>query len=165
MLLRTILNDHDEASLTYYQTWGEHTLLTSGISDLTLFPLKYLSLLESMQCTYVEPDYIFVHAGLDMSKNAPILESDSLHMLWSRRTLKVDTRRLGGRQLVTGHMIRMIDDIRKSINSAHIRIDNGAFTQQLPEMGNLVALNLDTKELILQPWCDGDEEEIGAAST
>jgi len=37
----------------------------------------------------------------------------------------------------------------------HIQIDNGAFTDQQPELGNLVALNLDTMQLTFQPWIDG----------
>jgi len=37
----------------------------------------------------------------------------------------------------------------------HIQIDNGAFTDQQPELGKLVALNLDTMQLTFQPWIDG----------
>ncbi len=173
MLLRTIINDHDDYSEMYFDTWGRYTLESfeikaSGhsISKYELlhfpelivpdfFPSKYLNLLESLPYIQVEPDYIFVHAGLDMSRNDPFSESDSYHMLWSR-SITVVPEKMGGRQLVTGHMVRMIDDIRQSLDSTHIRLDNGAFTRQLPEMGNLVALNLDTKELIVQPWCDGE---------
>jgi hypothetical protein len=35
-------------------------------------------------------------------------------------------------------------------------LDNGACTNAQPDMGNLVALNLDTMELTTQPWLDGE---------
>lgn len=173
MLIKTLRNDHDEYSETYFATWGRYTFDSFGlntpensISEYDLlqnfestapdfFPVKYLNLIESMPYIYVEPDYVFVHAGLNMKTDDPIKNSDNFDMLWAR-SISFDTRKLGGRQLVTGHIIHIIDDIRKSIGSAHIRLDNGAFTQQQPEMGNLVALNLDTKELIIQPWIDGE---------
>ena len=50
---------------------------------------------------------------------------------------------LKGKQVVSGHNIKDLDTIRKSIESLHIFLDNGAFTQAQPEKGNLVALNLD----------------------
>ena len=76
-------------------------------------------------------------------------------MLWARNRI-VDKRKLGGRTLVTGHVIDSLDVIRDSLNIDNIRLDNGAFTNQQPDRGNLVALNLDTKELIVQPWLDGE---------
>jgi len=56
--------------------------------------------------------------------------------------------------VVTGHLIKSISEIKLSLNSDRIYLDNGAFTGELPEKGNLVALDLDTKELIIQPWLD-----------
>jgi hypothetical protein len=44
--------------------------------------------------------------------------------------------------------------INLSLNTDRIYLDNGAYMGDLPEFENLVALNLDTKKLILQPWLD-----------
>lgn len=154
MLLRFILNEHDMYSMMYFDEWGRQTLQSFGVNNPGAFPVQFLKLLESMPYIRVETDFIFVHAGLNMSVDDPVRDSDVIEMLWSRNST-VDTGRLGGRQLVTGHTIETMDVIRGSLCSGHIRLDNGAFTQMQPEMGNLVALNLDTKELIIQPWCDG----------
>ena len=153
MLLQTVVNNNYEYSESYYQAFGKNTLFTAGINDFNSFPSKYLNLIESMPYIHVEPDYVFVHAGLNMKVSDPIKNTENIDMIWNRCN-SVEIRKLGGRQLVTGHMIRMLDDIRRSICSAHICLDNGAFTRQQPEMGNLVALNLDTKELSIQPWCE-----------
>lgn len=172
MLLRTIINDHDEFSELYYDEWGRHTLqsfetvkpgLFSSKYDLfetkafSSFPQQHLALLESMPYIIVESDFVFVHAGLDMSTDDPINESDMISMLWSR-SISNDVTKLGGKQLVTGHTVVTLDDIIESIDSGHICLDNGAFTEMQPEMGNLVALNLDTNELTIQPWCDSSAE-------
>jgi hypothetical protein len=75
-------------------------------------------------------------------------------MLWQESGIP-DRRRLGGRAILTGHLITSIEEIRFFLSSDRISLDNGAFTGDLPERGNLVALNLDTKVLIIQPWLDG----------
>ena len=47
----------------------------------------------------------------------------------------------------------LIDQINPKPDD-RIYLDNGAFTNQLPAYGNLVALNLDTMQLTIQPWID-----------
>ena len=168
MLLRTILNCHDNHSEIYFEMWGRHAfkkywgnLKKSEFQKLVetqdprVFPIDCLKLLESMPYLIVEDDYVFVHAGLDTSLNDPINDTDIDGLLWSRKVIQ-DSSKLSGKQIVSGHNIKDLNTIRKSIESSHILLDNGAFTKAQPEKGNLVALNLDTKELILQPWCDGD---------
>ena len=66
------------------------------------------------------------------------------------------TKKLGGRKLVTGHTIRPLPLIEVSLLSNRIYLDNGACTNMLPDLGNLVALNIDTLELTIQPWLDGE---------
>ena len=155
LLLRAILNDHNLFSRQYRMGWGWHTVKSFGVDDLKDIPGNYINLLESMPYMFIEDDYIFVHAGLDMQTVDPLRDTDPLYMLWDTSRL-VDRRKVGGRKLVTGHVIDYLDDIRVSVHTGNIRLDNGAFTNQQPEMGNLVALNLDTREFTIQPWYDGE---------
>jgi serine/threonine protein phosphatase 1 len=152
-LLRTVRNDHDMFSTHYRVEWGWHTMQSFGIEEPEEMPTKYTNFLESLPYLLVENEYIFVHAGLDMGKSDPLLESDPIYMLWDK-SRSVDRSKLGDRTLVTGHVIDSIDAIKDSLNTDNIRLDNGAFTNKHPDWGNLVALNLDTKELTTQPWCD-----------
>lgn len=153
MLLRTIRDDQNMFSSLYMREWGNDAPQRFGSNIPETISERYVNLLESMPYILVEQDYIFVHAGLTLSATDPVHSSDITDMLWSRNIV-ADTSKLGGRQLVTGHTIEPLNIIMDSIRSPHIRLDNGAFTGLFPERGNLVALNLDTKELIIQPWCD-----------
>jgi serine/threonine protein phosphatase 1 len=68
----------------------------------------------------------------------------------------VNSKKIGGRTLVTGHTTQTLDAITKSLTTKHILTDNGCclgfgFTEG---KGNLVAVNLDTRELIVQPNID-----------
>jgi serine/threonine protein phosphatase 1 len=90
-----------------------------------------------------------------MSKDDPITETTETEMLWGD-VLSSTPKKLGGRTLVTGHTIRPIPLIEISLMSKRIYLDNGAFTNQRPDLGNLVALNLDAMELVIQPWLDGE---------
>jgi serine/threonine protein phosphatase 1 len=149
MMLKAITDSSDNLAKSWFGDWGE----SFGIDDPKEVPEKYVYFLESLPLIAVEQDYVFVHAGLAYDASDPIAESQPHHMLWQESGVP-DRHRLGGRIVVTGHYIRSIEEIRASLNSERIYLDNGAFTANLPEFGNLVALNLDAKELIIQPWLD-----------
>jgi len=168
--VRPILGNHDDlfldaisggefkSSLSYLEYWGLHTLGSFGVNYVSGVPQKYRSLLESMPTIRVEEDYVFVHAGLDMEADDPINQTSPHDMLWVEPET-VDADKLGGRSLVVGHRVKSLAEIHSYLASSYIRIDNGAFSNVQPDYGNLVALNLDTKDLIVQPWLDGDSED------
>lgn len=155
MLLRTAIGRHDEFSEQYLLEWGWHTLLSFGCTSMLQLPDRYIRLIDSMPYLHYDSDYIFLHAGLNREADKPLTESDHIDMLWSRWIWE-DTARLGNRTIVSGHTIKPVDTIRNTLFKPHILLDNGGFTSDQPEFGNLVALNLDTKELHLQPWIDGE---------
>jgi serine/threonine protein phosphatase 1 len=158
MFLQSVNGCNLKTSLDYLECWGLHTLESFDVSFACDVPEQYSKLLESMPLIRVEDDYVFVHAGLDMTKDDPISQTSEQVMLWIENET-VDTGKLCGRSLVVGHRIHSLDDIRISLGTKYIHLDNGAFSNLQPDYGNLVALNLDTKELMLQPWLDGEAEE------
>lgn len=149
MMLCSVTDTSDYVARAWFGDWSK----SFNINDPKALPEKYVNFLESLPLMAVENDYVFVHAGLAFDTPDPIADSQPDHMLW-HETGVPDKRRLGGRVVVTGHLIRQIEVIRQSLNTDRIYLDNGAFTGDLPEKGNLVALNLDSKVLILQPWLD-----------
>jgi len=154
MMLRTFSDDHDGQSKMWLKCWGEGTLQSFGVNRISDLPLRYLTLLDALPLLQMDDDFIFVHASLDMYRDDPLTQSSRTDMLWGEiRT--VDSAKIGGRKLVTGHNIRPLQLIKASLNTSKINLDNGAFTNMQPEMGNLVALNLDTMNLITQKWLDG----------
>ncbi len=154
MLLRNVSGQHNDYSLKWPTGWGAKALKSLGVAAAIDIPTRYLTLLESFPCLQCDEDFIFVHAGLRMDVDDPLTGTSESEMMWG----ELDTAyawKLGGRKLVTGHMVKTIRQIKESLLTDHIYLDNGAFTGgRLPDMGNLVALNLDTQEITLQEWLD-----------
>lgn len=154
MLIRSIHNDHDEFSLNYVQVWGAKTLQSFGITSLKDLPERYIQFLQELPYLFEDGQFIFVHAGLDMSKDDPVTQTTLEFMIWGNGGFISDNE-IPGRIIVSGHRIRNVGYIKASLDQPHIQIDNGAFSNQLPDLGHLVALNLDTMQLTFQPWLDG----------
>jgi serine/threonine protein phosphatase 1 len=150
MMLKAITDPSDNLARSWFGDWGE----SFGIGDPKEVPEKYVNFLTSLPMIAVEHDYVLVHAGLAYNAPDPIADSQPNQMLWKESGV-LNRRKIGGRVVVTGHLITSIEEIRHSLRTGRIYLDNGAFTGDQPEIGNLVALNLDTKELIIQPWLDG----------
>jgi len=155
MLLRTLSGDHDAWSPHWMTEFGERTLQSFGIMRLDELPEQYVNLLVSLPLLTLEDDYVMVHAGLAFNSPDPLRDPHPHHLLWQESGIP-DRTRLGGRTTVTGHTYRPLRDIEASLLSDRIFLDNGAFTGMLPELGNLVALDLDRRKLLLQPWLDGE---------
>ncbi len=153
MLLHSAIGRDNEYSQYWMEGWGEYALKSFGVSLPADVPFRYITLIESMPYIRYDNQFVFVHAGLDFKTSDPLTNSSIETMLWERMGT-ADITRLGGRKLVTGHTITALPLIKESITQNHILLDNGAFTNQQPHFGNLIALNLDNSDLIIQPWCD-----------
>lgn len=138
---------------TYMQNWGIKTMRSFGLTTPKDLPDRYKDFLLDLPCLLEDGQFVFVHAGLDMDKENPVTETDQETMLWGDGGF-ISTNEVPGRIIISGHRMRSIDKIQASLGKPHIQIDNGAFTNQQPEFGHLVALNLETMVLILQPWLD-----------
>ncbi len=155
MLLRNVSGDHDTWSLHWMEQLGTNMLRSFGIEEVGELPERYINLLLSLPLLALEDDYVLVHAGLAFNTPAPLHDSHPNNLLWHEPGIP-DRHRLGGRITVTGHKFRTMRDIETSLLTDRIFVDNGAFTGMLPELGNLVALDLDRKKLVVQPWMDGE---------
>jgi len=153
MLLRTISGDHDAWSRYWQEMFGIETLSSFEVSTSAEIPAHYLNFLGSLKLVATEKDFVLVHAGLNFIVDDPLKETAPFQCLWLESGY-VQKDKLGGRALLTGHTVTTMGQIRKSLMSPKICLDNGAFTNRPPHFGNLVALNLDSQELICQPWID-----------
>jgi serine/threonine protein phosphatase 1 len=155
MLLRNISGDHDIWSQHWAEELGVKTLQSFGIREAGELPEQYVNLLMSLPLLELEDDYVFVHAGLAFNSRNPLHDSQPYNMLWHESGTP-DRKLLGGRVTVTGHKFYPLRHIEASLLTDRIFLDNGAFTGMLPDLGNLVALDLDRKKLVVQPWLDGE---------
>lgn len=110
--------------------------------------------------TYAEePDVILVHAGLSWYNKDPFGNYEAL--LWSRQ--KYSGPAIHKKTVISGHTITSLPAIRKSVEEKHLHIilDNGCHRGSKgssdPDYGNLVAMNLDTWDLVAVPYCEETE--------
>jgi serine/threonine protein phosphatase 1 len=155
MLIRSVRNDHDEYSWNYMQGWGSKTLQSFSVMSLKDLPERYILFLQKLPYLLEDGDFIFVHAGLDMSKDDPVTQTAQEFMIWGNGGFISDND-IPRRKIVSGHKIRSVARIEASLTTPHIQLDNGAFSNQPPDLGHLVALNLDTMQLTFQPWLDSE---------
>lgn len=154
MMFHAVKGYNDDISFYWMNGWGIETLKSFGLKNPEELQAPYLSLLEQMPYLWSDDDFVFVHAGLDMTTDDPLTESSSFAMTWGE-TGAVDPARLGGRRLVTGHHPYPLPLIEIFLKSSHIFLDNGAFVSTWREYGNLVAMDLERMKITIQPWLDG----------
>jgi serine/threonine protein phosphatase 1 len=151
-----LLQAVDSAEKESYRNWilngGKATLRSYHVSRPEEIPAAHLEFMRNLPHCRVTRRHALVHAGLDCSRNNPLTETSREFMLWERRFM-FDSAKLAGRKLVTGHTVLDLDAIRGSLGNDHIRLDNGCFYgRNRPGKGNLVALELNSGELIVQPY-------------
>jgi serine/threonine protein phosphatase 1 len=158
LLLRTITGKHDNFSRHYMDNWGFDTLLSFGVMAPADVPEEYRQFLEGLPYLLEDGNFIFVHASFDMTVDNPLTGTADEIMLWGNGPFPVLVE-IPGKTIISGHKLRTVEQIKESLTMPYIQLDNGAFTNEQPGYGNLVALNLDSMELTLQPWLDGEAQK------
>lgn len=153
MLIRNLANDHDLYSCHWMAGWGAKTLFNFGIKQPEDLPLRYRKFLAGLPYYYEEGEFILVHAGVDLGYDDPVNDTPVEHMAWGSTVIPEKDERQQ-RRVICGHRVKTLNEINRSLSQQVICLDNGAFTNQQPAHGNLVALNLETMKLTMQPWID-----------
>lgn len=137
--------------------WGQKTLFSFGVKHPKALPEMYRRFLAGLPYYYEDGDFILVHGGVDLSLDDPVRETSTELMVWESSYIPEEGTS-EKRRVVCGHKVHSVEAIHHSLNNQVIHLDNGAFTSQQPEHGNLMALNLDSMELFMQPWIDRKAE-------
>ncbi|HEX9078965.1 MAG TPA: metallophosphoesterase family protein [Desulfuromonadaceae bacterium] len=141
--------------LRFLEMWminGGHATLASFDAEGTeAIPWRYRSLLDSLPYYILLDDFIIVHASLNFDRSDPFGDTEA--MLW-RRECDVDLVKTGGRRLVSGHTPVTRREMRSSLASARIMVDNGCVFTGRSGLGSLAALELNTLSLTFQPNID-----------
>lgn len=156
MLIESFTSD------AYFAPWiyngGEKTLDSFGLTmeeylalpgDRKL-PSTYMEFL-SHTTYYVELDKVYiVHAGFNFRAKNPFHDLDA--MIWSR-DFDYDRFKAKGKPVIHGHTPTSLETIRRSLFDPEkklINIDAGCVYTEYPEMGNLIALDIDSWQLFVQ---------------
>lgn len=100
---------------------------------------------------YIELDkFYLVHAGFDFKAEKPL---KTYNKMLSIRRFTPTYEKVSQKLIIHGHVRHSLEKIQANIltNKSHFSIDNGCASHRIAGQGNLVCLNLDTKELIVQP--------------
>ena len=131
------------------------TLDSFGVKHPREIPKLYIDWMNACE-PYIEiEEFILVHAGMNFKAEKPF--EDTRSMMWTRN-FKVDYDKSHGKKIIHGHipvdysfMTLVIEN-----NTAYdfIALDNGVYVTDKPGMGNLMAFNPDTKQLLAQSNMD-----------
>lgn len=129
---------------------AKQTLESFGVKRPRDIDKKYIDWMKNAEYYIELEDYILVHAGMNF--NIPNPFEDLSSMMWIRN-FKVDSDKVGGKKVIHGHVpveMTMINLFAQSEGYGFLAIDNGIYYKNKDGFGNLLAYNLDTKELVIQ---------------
>lgn len=136
------------------QIGGRKTMESFGVSSIKKIPLKYIEWFKKLE-HYIElDDAVLVHAGLNFNNKDPF--KDKRAMLWLR-DYQVKPEMINNRILIHGHVPVSLEFIYSSLSNStygFIDIDNGPYMDRREGFGNLVALEINSKEIKVQQNID-----------
>ena len=134
---------------------AKETYKSFGVKRPREIPEKYIEWMRNLLYYYELEHYILVHAGMNFHEEDPFKDTRSMI---TTRDFKVDFKKTGGRRIIHGHLpedYSFIDLVIKHPKGYDfIALDNGVFNVNKTGMGNLMAFNPDTNELIAQSNLD-----------
>lgn len=149
LLLASIDAEEGTEDLELWLTEGGIATLDSyGINTPDEIPMEHLNFIVDLPFYIMTDKYLFVHASLDMTLEDPLSDDGRETMIWGRKRT-TSTKKIGGRTVVSGHTIKSLDAIKRSLNTKHIQLDNGAFMKNRAGIGSLVCLELENMELFI----------------
>ncbi|GAA4423904.1 metallophosphoesterase family protein [Pontibacter saemangeumensis] len=148
MLLKAAKKGPKNLNLT--DTEKKLVLQSFGIEQFEDLPRKYRKFLKSLPYYLELPDYYLVHAGFNFTQDDIFADKDAMLNI---RGYEVDWQRIDSKGLLHGHTPTALHSIKKAIahKSKRINLDAGCVYYRNASLGNLVALDMDTKELYIQP--------------
>jgi len=159
--IQSIRGNHEEMLLNscidrnYFRMWmlngGHETLMSFGVEDACEIPLPYRRLMADFPFYLEYGNFILVHANLNFLLPDPFEDREA--MLWSR-CREVDSRLIDRKRLINGHTPVDMEEVKRSLTSDKIMLDNGCIYLGKPGLGNLLALELETMELYSQKNID-----------
>ena len=141
--------------MAWFSFGGKATLKSFGVKNLSDIPDDYIEWMKGLEYFVTLENFILVHAGLNFRKEDPF--EDKYAMLWIR-DYEIKPDKIGNRRIIHGHVPVNLELINLSIHNSYykfIDLDNGPYMNEKDGFGNLVALELDSQEIVIQNNLDG----------
>lgn len=138
----------------WYRHGGSNTLESFGVKKVKDIPEKYVQWMRELPYYFIEDNYVVVHAGLNLDRLDPF--EDKYAMLWTK-SFNSQPEKIQGKVVIHGHVPVSLQFIRTNLqntSSKYFAIDNGCFMTGQLGMGNLTAIELTSKKLVVQKGLD-----------
>ncbi|MCK9423014.1 MAG: metallophosphoesterase [Bacteroidales bacterium] len=137
-----------------YKSWseigGKPTLQSFNTQHILDVPSEYIEWMRNLVYFVELDDFVLVHAGLNFKNEDPF--EDKHAMLWLR-DYPIIPEKIGGRRIIHGHVPVNMELITLAIRNRiykFIDIDNGPYITGREGFGNMVALELNSMEMVIQ---------------
>ena len=153
MLLRSLEEEEDfrlwilNGCAATLRSFGVDPLRVHDRESVFEIPGTYIRFLSDLPVYENDGDYLFVHAGIP--RGTGNMEENTDIVLWTRDE-SVDEHILGRRTLIHGHTPVSEEMIRLRLREPEARVinlDAGCVYDRFPSLGNLAALDLDSREV------------------
>jgi len=141
------------APLTLTDTEKKLVLESFGIEKFRDLPKKYKKFLKSLPYYLELPDYYLVHAGFNFGQSDIFEDKEAMLNI---RGYEVDWQKLDNKLLLHGHTPTALHSIKKIIahKDRKLNLDAGCVYYRNAAYGNLIAIDLDSRQLFIQPNID-----------
>ncbi len=140
----------DKMKSEWFKFGGRETLASFNVSHVSEIPHNYIDWLKKLEYFIEMDSYYLVHAGFNFNIEDPFRDLHS--MLWIKE-FRVNTEKANNKKIVHGHVpvsLEFIDLVNKTPSYDFIALDNGVYMNNKENFGNLVALELNSRELRIQ---------------
>ncbi|RLD60674.1 MAG: hypothetical protein DRJ05_04185 [Bacteroidetes bacterium] len=125
---------------------GKQCMESYGISNLKDMPKEHIDWMRKLEYYIELDDYLLVHAGFNFNNPDPFEDKDA--MLWVR-DYEIDKSRIKNKKIIHGHVPVNLEFIYMNLRNNFMKfidLDNGVYMNKREGFGNLVALELITRD-------------------
>src|SRR5690606_37139197 len=133
---------------------GAEALASFGVDSVHDIPSKYIRFIEDLPYYFELPDYFLVHAGFNFKTEKPFEDKEAMLMI---RNFPVNHQVVKGKSIIHGHTPTPLHKIKTNLDdgaAVKINLDAGCVYKEAPDMGYLVALELNAWQLMIEPCID-----------
>jgi serine/threonine protein phosphatase 1 len=138
---------HVNGSAATLHNFGVPLAESEDPSAVKAIPIGYIDYLKELKPCLITEDYFFVHAGVGNYSADP---AEDLNTLLFTRDETYFPEKMAGRTVVHGHTPLSLEEIIRRVKDPAckvLNIDGGCVYSHRPGLGNLVALDLDSREI------------------
>lgn len=145
--------------LRVFQNWvmnngGDTTLRSFGVETVKEIPDKYYDYVAELPYFFEVDHFLLVHAGFNFLSSHPFEDKEAMVSI---RDFPIDYDVLDGRKIIHGHTPTRLAQIVSNIenpDAVEFNLDAGCVYQNVPDLHNMVALELTQWKLYSTPCID-----------